>query len=212
MLAALESLRERLGLVLPSAGLPEEAAPRRRWSRAALAGRLCELSAAPGVGTLTLAMALVRDAQAEGETTAWVTARASTFYPPDAATWGIDLGALPVVRVPDGRAIARAAVQLARSGAFGLIVLDLGARARLAPAAQSRLAQCALRDGSAILCLTEKPERSPSLGSLISLRAQAWRERDGQGGFTCGIAVAKDKRHGPGWTDEVRCHAPPGLR
>ena len=38
---------------------------------------------------------------------------------------GIDLDALPVVRVPDARAAGRAADHLVRSGGFGLVVIDL---------------------------------------------------------------------------------------
>ena len=95
------------------------------WGRAGLSGRLVELSGEGASAVLTAAMGLVRDAQEERETTAWVATQKSLFFPPDAAAGGIDLGALAVIRVPDLPYVPRAADKLARSGAFGLIVLDL---------------------------------------------------------------------------------------
>ena len=47
------------------------------------------------------------------------------FFPPDAAEGGVDLDALLVVRARDLSSMASAADQLARSGAFGLLVVDL---------------------------------------------------------------------------------------
>ncbi|MCH8884210.1 MAG: recombinase A [SAR324 cluster bacterium] len=217
MSAALKELRERFSVAAlpaqPEWGEQAEGrGARSRWSRAALAGRLTELSAAGGAGVLSWAVGLVRDTQREEETAAWVTATESGFYPPDAAANGVDLETLTVVRVPDARGVGRAAGHLARSGAFGLIVLDLGAGAALPAALQGRLVQHAQRHGTAILCLTEKPARAPSLGSLVSLRSHALRQRRGEGRFACGLAVSKDKRWGPGWEQEEIRHGPPGLR
>lgn len=107
---------------------------------------------------------------------------------------------------------AKAAGRLLRSGAFGLIVLDLGARARIAPALQSSLVQQAQRHGTAIVCLTEKPPRSASLGTLVALRGQVRRQRRGEDSFACMLEILKDKRRGPGWTHEEVAHGPPGLR
>lgn len=196
------------------AGAP--AAVPARWSWAALGGRLVELSADGsvdgGTALLTPAGALVGEAQREGEPTAWVTEAGSSFYPPDLAALGIDLEALAVVRVPEWQAVARAGERLARSGAFGLIVLDLGRRARIAPPLQGRLAMQALRHGTAILCLTEKSERAASLGSLISLHARITRRRRGEDRFATVLTATKDKRRGPGWVHEEEWHGPPGLR
>ena len=60
-----------------------------RWSRAELAGRLCELSSVPGTALLTAAFRLVLDAQLEGEPSAWITATPDTFFAPDAAESGV---------------------------------------------------------------------------------------------------------------------------
>ena len=210
MSAALDRLRER-GVRFTPAVPPGGAAP-SGWSFAALAGRFVELSGGWTSAALTLACALAREAQQAGQPVAWIMREESGFYPPDAAAAGIDLQALAVVRVPQPGAVPRAAERLARSGAFGLLLLDLGARARIPPALQGRLVQQAQRHGTAVLCLTAKPGHTPSLGSLISLRGAAQRRRRGEDRFACALTVCKDKRRGPGWTHEEEWHGSPGLR
>ena len=177
-----------------------------------LGGCLAELSATGASASLTLAFSLVHQVQRQGEPTAWITCAESTFFPPDAAEGGIDLAALPVVRLPGRRQCLRAADQLARSGAFGLLVIDLGGCLDLPLAAQTRLAGQAIAHGTLILCLTVKTDDEPSLGSLVSVRAHARRIRRGDGRFACRVHVLKDKRRGPGWRDEVWCRGPDGVR
>ena len=180
-------------------------------SRSELSGRLTELSGQGNLAALTLACGLVLDAQQEGEPVAWITSRESTFYPPDAAEAGIDLGALAVVRCPDARIVARAADRLARSGAFGLLVLDLGTNGDVPLPLQTRLAGLARTHDIAILLLTEKADDAPSVGSLVSLRGRAERRCASDGRITCGFRALKDKRRGPGWNREAAYHGPPGL-
>lgn len=191
---------------------PEQRARRRRelaW--ADLAGRLTEISGLGNSSALTLASLLVLEAQVRGEPVAWITTRDTIFYPPDMADMGVDLGALPVIRCPDGRSMARAADRLARSGAFGLLVLDLGATGDVPLPLQTRLAGLARAHNIAIVFLTEKNEEAPSLSSLISLRVGATRTSLDELRFSCCFNVLKDKRCGPGWVKEVVCHGPPGL-
>jgi recombination protein RecA len=154
----------------------EPAAP-PAWNRAELAGRLCELSAGPGGALLSAAMSLVLDAQLAGDPVAWITATAATFYPPDAAACGVDLAALVVVRTSGVRAAGRAADVILRSGAYGLVVLDLGTSAAMPAPLQGRLVQLAQKHDAAVLCLTDKQPDEPSLGSLVSLRGLAVRRR-----------------------------------
>jgi recombination protein RecA len=193
-----------------------EIAPRRGaagWGLDALAGRLTELSGLGAAAQLSLAFTLVREAQRRGEPTAWITDRASTFFPPDAAASGIDLDALPVVFAPGAAAAARAADKLARSGAFGLIVLDLIGTDRKTPAPLlSRLTGLAQQHDAALLFLTEKPAEQASLSSLISLRCESSRKDAGAGRFFCLVRSLKDKRHGPGWTSTEVHRGPVGLR
>lgn len=186
--------------------------PSAGWTLVAVAGRFVELSGQGSTATLTLAFGLVLDAQQHGEPVAWITPRESCFYPPDAADGGVDLEALAVVRVPDRRAVARAADRLLRSGAFGLVVLDLGATAELPIPLQARLAGLAQYHHTALVALTARGQESPSLGSLISLRVIAERRRLSEDRFACTLTVLKDKRRGPTWTHQEVCRGPAGLR
>ena len=184
-----------------------------QWSRAALGNCLAELSGGAAASSLTLACSLVREVQQQGEPVAWVTRPGNTFYPPDVADGGIDLAALPVIQLDDMRDRLRAADQLARSGAFGLLVLDLVEDGLDLPlAVQSRLSEQAIAHGALVLCLTAKTERQPSLGSLVTVRGQARRIRRGEGRYACRVEVLKDKRRGPGWTDEENRCGPDGVR
>ncbi len=197
--------------------------PLRSWRLAVLVGRLAELSSREGAAGLTLAFSLVLDAQRAGEPVGWLTADESAFFPPDAARGGVDLDALVVVRLPTAGQLPRAAEHLARSGAFGLLVLDLGEAARVPVPMQMRLLGLARQHESAVLFLTRKRDGDASLGSLVSLRAEARQasagparagedaRRFGSGVFTCTARVLKDKRGGPGWRHVEVCRGPDGL-
>lgn len=186
--------------------------PSRTWSFAGCAGRLGELSGNGATATLTLAFTLVLDAQQRGEPAAWITTTNESFYPPDVAEGGVDLDALVVVRIPDARAVARAADRLARSGAFGVIVLDVGAASQVPTPLQARLAGLAKKHHAAIVCLTAKGYQVPSLGSLVSLRVHAQRKRIAGHRFSSELIVLKDKRSGPTWGHAEICRGPAGVR
>jgi recombination protein RecA len=193
------------------------------WGLDALRGRLVELSARGAAATLTAAIELVIEAQQSAEPVAWVTLGNATFYPPDAAASGVDLAALAVVRVHDATAAARAAERLLRSGGFGLVVIDFGGESfaqhgvEVPIAHQGRLVTLAQAHDAAVVCITEKSGESPSLGSLVSLRAEALRlhapedKGGGERGYHVTLRALKDKRRGPGWTRTTKLRGPPGL-
>ncbi len=183
-----------------------------RWDFDEVSGRLVELSAKGAGATLTAAFRLVLDAQRRGENVAWICARPAGFFPPDAAAGGVDLAALPVILAPGLHHAGRATTHLLRSGAFGLVVLDLAPDSELPAPLLTRLTGLAQHHGAAILCLTDKGDEAPSLGSLVSLRAAARREPLPEGGFRCAIVTLKDKRCGPGARYEEACRGPDGLR
>lgn len=183
-----------------------------RWSREQLAGRLIEISGVGAAASLTSAVGLVLDAQRQSEPAAWITLPDTLFYPPDVADSGVDLDALVVVRVPRALDAARAAERLVRSGAFGLVVLDLGKDARIPTGLQGRLVSLAKRHDTAIVCLTAKGTDSASLGSMVSLRAEAMRDRGDGGHFRCKVQVLKDKCRGPNWSHSEVVRGPAGLR
>lgn len=201
---SLDELRSRRGAT------PDQVAP-PKLSLEQLTGRLVELSAVGAVATLTAAVGLVLEAQTAGEPVAWIGLPPTTFYPPDLADSGVDLDALVVVRAPDPIAAARAAERLLRSGAFGLVVLDLGACGDVSMAHQGRLVSLAQQHDAAVVCITEKAADAASLGSLVSLRVEALRQRD-DAGFRCTLRALKDKRRGPGWSLSEVLRGPAGLR
>ncbi|MCY1058321.1 hypothetical protein [Nannocystis sp. SCPEA4] len=108
----------------------ESAASPASFVTLAAPGKLIEVSGGAAGARLTTAVALVRQAQLEGETTAWIQPVGGPLFPPDLADSGVDLDALIVVHIPEDRGsagIARAAELLLRSGGYGLCVLDLSA-------------------------------------------------------------------------------------
>jgi recombination protein RecA len=200
-------------LTPPEEGIAPAADP-GRWSLETLSGRLVELSARGATATLTIAIELVLEAQLAAEPAAWVTLSNATFFPPDVADSGVDLAALVVVRVGDATAAARAAERLLRSGAFGLVILDFGGgggTVEVPIAHQGRLVTLAQTHHAAVVCITEKPADAASLGSLVSLRAEALRLADRDRGYDVTLRVLKDKRRGPGWSRTIKLRGPAGY-
>jgi recombination protein RecA len=181
------------------------------WGLPAVRGRLVELSARGATATLTAAIELVIEAQREAEPVAWIMGSQGSFYPPDVAESGVDLAALVVVRVPESSVCTRAAERLLRSGAFGLVVIDLGGTHTELPIAhQGRLVTLAQAHDAAVVCITEKSAEAASIGSLVSLRAEALRVRS-PAGLELTMRVLKDKRRGPGWTQKHKVRGPAGF-
>jgi recombination protein RecA len=179
---------------------------RDTWNLDALAGRFVELSGSTATAALTVSAGLILEAQRQGEAAAWITEGASTFFPPDFAASGIDLAALPVVRVPDAAQGARAADALVRSGGFAILVLDLASAQRVPQATQSRLAALAKKYHTALICITRKESRAPSLGPLVSIRGHTEMRRDDFDRFVGEVHIEKDRRRDAGWEHaEVFC-------
>jgi recombination protein RecA len=189
------------------------------WTLEELSGRLTELSGNDASAPLTLACTLVLEAQGLNIPVAWISSTPNTFYPPDMAQNGVDLEALPVVWAHDELSCGRASDWLIRSSCFGLIILDLrsdlgldlGSDGNLPASLQSRLVQLARMHDTALLCLTTKEATLPSMGSMISLRGQALRERIRPFEYICKVQILKDKRRGPGWKHTEVCRGPAGL-
>lgn len=225
---------------IPFRAIPSRFPPRREerpapeagdcWGLPLLLGRLTEISGTGSTGILSCAFGLVAEAQrdeARYGLAAWVGATGSSFFPPDAARAGASPERLVLLRLAAASEQVRAAAALARSGAFGLIVLDLAESAsapffpsflsssrhpragRGSPAPSvpplTRLAGLARRYRSAVVALTEKPPSAPSLDPWVLGRYDAGH---GEGGIT--ITVVKDKRFGEGPLS--RSPFPPGFR
>ncbi|MBI5506139.1 MAG: recombinase A [Deltaproteobacteria bacterium] len=192
---------------------PREQLQAPAWDLPELAGRLTELSARPGAtALLSWAADLLWKAQQREEPAAWVSAHAAPFFPPDFAAAGIDLAALPFIRTNDAAAAARAADKLLRSGAFGLVIVDLGAGALLPTPLLGRLLGLARAHNAAVVFIAEERSDATSLAPIISLRLTTSRRRVAPDRFACTIEAIKDKRRGPGWTLTEHLRGPAGLR
>ncbi|HYC54623.1 MAG TPA: recombinase A [Candidatus Binatia bacterium] len=181
------------------------------WDLPELAGRLTQITRSGAGAALTFCADLLWKAQHRGEPCAWISAQASSFFPPDLHASGIDLAALPFIRTPDAAAAARAADKLLRSGAFGLVLLDLGLRPSVPSPLLSRLLALARKHNAAVILLTEHGAEE-SLAPIVSLRATTLRHRAAPDRFVCSIRADKDKNRGPGWAHEETFRGPPGLR
>jgi recombination protein RecA len=200
---------------IPSQEIRPQPAP---WSLESAAGRLVEIVGGEDTAVLTLAAQFILDAQRAGEQTAWIVPPDASFFAPDLVESGIDLDALVVVRAGAGARGARTADKLLRSGAFGAVIVDIGSHARVPTPLLARLASLAQRHHAALAFLTQHTggatptAGASSLGSLISLRVRARRQRVAADRFRCWIEVIKDKRRGPTWRYEEVCRGAPGMR
>jgi recombination protein RecA len=193
------------GHVRRASAVPDHQAP-AAWSLAQLAGRVIELSGRGATAVLTVAVDLILEAQQKQEPVAWITSPDTTVFPPDVARHGIDLTALLFVRVETATSMLRSADHLLRSGAFGLVILDLPARIDVPLAAQVRLAGLTKRHEAVLVYLGSADS------SLVSLRATCHRQRVAAGRFECRLHVTKDKRRGQEWHHVQACHGAVGLR
>jgi recombination protein RecA len=159
----------------------------------------------------------VIQAQARGELVAWVQPKDGALFPPDLDAAGVDLDSFIAIHVPRHAgpfALARAAEWLARSGAFGLTVIDL--TDALPPGAsvnwQGRLQGLLRQHDGRILLLTSNAYEDPSSGPLVGLRVEPQRGPLHADRFEVHTRVLKDK---VGITTELASAkpiAPAGLR
>jgi recombination protein RecA len=199
-------------------------------------GRLVELSGAGAVARTTTAVSILRAAQRQGETAAWIqpAARAvgamkaaASLFPPDLVESGIDLDALVVIHVPPTagpHGLLRAAELLLRSSGFGLVIIDLDLeRPKGPPAAwQGRLLGLARQHESRVIFLTRNVDENASLGPLIGLRVQPRvrrvRREDLPSGtsalakFEVDCRLLKNKSGAPFAIQPERCRGPWGMR
>jgi recombination protein RecA len=150
-LATLRTGVAEVDALLPSGGFP--------------LGQALELCGEAASGRTSLALRAVASAHREQRLCAWVDGP-KELYPPAAAAMGVDLSRLLIVRPKEPSQLAWTAVQLARSGAFACVVLDLtqglsggasggkSSGVRLSLAEGKKLADAAFRGGSLLLLLS----------------------------------------------------------
>jgi recombination protein RecA len=146
--ATLRTGVEEVDALLPSGGFP--------------LGQALELCGEVASGRTSLALRAVASAHRERRLCAWVDGP-KELYPPAAAAMGVDLSRLLIVRPKQQAQLAWTAVQLARSGAFACVVLDLtqglgstgkSSGLRLSLAEGKKLADAAFRGGTLLLLLS----------------------------------------------------------
>lgn len=184
---------------------------RDAWGLDAVAGRFVEIFGGPASGALTICAGLIAEAQQRCTAAAWINGESPGFFPPDFAASGIDLAALPVINAGDKAKACHVADTLVRSGAFAAVLLNLGAKALLPFAVQTRLVGLAKKHHTAILLLTRATRRNETRSSLVSLRAETEKRRTGHDCFLCEVHVSKDKHRVPGWNHAEMCRGTLGL-
>jgi hypothetical protein len=179
------------------------------WQFDSLVGILAEVSEEVPSGAVSFAAEIIAEAQRQNEPVAWVTGTESIFFPPDLRGRGIDISAVAVIRVKGETDSLMAAEWLVRSGAIGLVVVDLAAQGSITDDSLGRLLRLSERNSCAVIFLTRKRGRDPSLGSRISLRGCI--TRSGSGPFVIDIRTTRDKRSNSSSRQSRRYHGPSGM-
>lgn len=163
--ATLRTGVEAFDALLPAGGFP--------------LGQAVELCGEAASGRTSLALRAMAAAHRERRLCAYVDGPGE-LYPPAAAAMGVDLERLLIVRPKATDQLVWTAVQLARSGAFACVVLDLtrglavearkASSVRLSQPESRKLADAAVKGGGLLLLLTS-PE-APADG-MLRLRTEA---------------------------------------
>jgi recombination protein RecA len=202
--------------IFPASTLvPRQQTPEASWDLKELAGRVVEMRRRGVSSVLTFTMSMIIQAQKRNEHVAWIHTTQSLFFPPDAHRRGVDFRALAIIDLPDERSAGRAATRLLSSGAFGLLVLDLGSQTAFERPLQNRLSRLAKQHGTALICLTEDPSAgvtTQSMGGFVSLWCTTDRISLDSGRFQCSFEALKDRQRSPGWRWEEVFDGPCGLR
>ena len=188
--------------LLPQGGLP--------------LGHAVELWGEAASGRTSLALKAVAAAQRAGRLCAWVDGPAE-LYPPTAQALGVDLRALLMVRPRAPGQLAWAAQQLARSGAFACVVLDVthtGARLSPPRTARSWRTPPSPRDAAAVAVTPRRraggrdaPRWAPRASGP---RASPWRCSAAAAAGSTGGGDPLGRALGAGPPSAVRSRAAPG--
>ncbi|MGD8607277.1 MAG: hypothetical protein PVH21_08290 [Myxococcales bacterium] len=179
--------------------------------------RLVELSGRHACARTTTAVSCVIQAQARGELVAWVQPKDGSLFPPDLDAAGVDLDCFLVIQVPSAAgpfAPIRAAEWLARSGAFGLTVLDLTDATPPGSSVnwQGRLQGMMRQYDGLVLLLTSNTHEDPSSGPLVGLRIEPKRGSLRADQFQVHTTILKDKVGLGAEPSPIPSIAPVGLR
>lgn len=126
-----------------------------------------ELCGEEASGRTTVALSVVAAAGKEKRLTAWVDGPQELF-PPAAASMGVELKRLLIVRPPQPGQLVWAATQLLRSGAFACVVLDvMRTGVRLGMTEARKLLEAARLGGSLLVLLTSAQAPAQGFARLM---------------------------------------------
>ena len=186
-------------------------------------GQVVELSGEAASGRTSIALRGIAAATREKRLAAYVDGPGE-LYPPVAAGMGVDLERLLIVRPKAPRQLVWTAVQLARSGAFACIVLDLTHTGlQLSLVESKKLSDAAFQGGSCTLLLAASRSQASSARVRLevtasdpqTLRLEALRSSQGRGRQIL-IPVAALLPGEAGWplfsTHSERTEEPPEIK
>lgn len=133
-------------------------------------GGAAELSGEEASGRTTLALSLVASACREKRLAAWVDGP-KELYPPAAVPLGVDLKRLLIVRPPAPGQLVWSTVQLLRSGAFTLVVLDVTHTGLTLTMVETKKLLDAARAGGALLVVLTS-SAAPAQGMVRLVMAE----------------------------------------
>lgn len=181
-----------------------------RFSLQAVRGRLCELRDTSASAALSALVQLVWQAQCAGEPAAWIHGGTAGLHVSDLLQVGVDPAALVIVRLWKETDALRAAERLLRSGAFGVVVLDLRHTNAFGAPEAGRMAKLAETYQTAVVVLSAQP-LSVAAGSLVSLRLTVHRKRLPDGRFQRTFEILRDKQYGQQSLQHDEVEGPDGL-
>jgi recombination protein RecA len=209
MLTGAQSLSSLVDLPIVRASNLRSAAGSGSWQFADLIGALAEISQETPCGAISFAAEIIAEAQREREPVVWVAGTESVFFPADFCRRGIDVSAVAVIRAGGAGDSLRAAEWLVGSGAVGLVVIDAGGKWSVSEAALGRIQKRAERSRCAVLFLTRKRPRDPSLGSRILRRG--FITRSGGDPFLVEIHTVRDTRSHSSSRQRRQYRGPAGM-
>ncbi len=179
------------------------------WRFENLVGILAEISQESACGAVSFVTEIILEAQGQNEPVAWVAGVSTTWYPPDLAQRGVDLGAVAVIRAGGEYESLTATEWLVRSGALGLVIVDVEGEWKATDASLGRIQKLADRSRCAVVFITRKRSQEPSLGSRISLRGCIGRS--GSEPFHIVINTVKNKKSNSSSRQGRQYHGPSGM-
>ena len=162
------SLQELLdtGMLRRGSALERASSPQHSFEPGWMRGRVGILCGESTSALVTLAAHTILDLQHQRELCVWLTDSARLPHAPDLREMGLDLGAVPLIRLADAKDAAHAAMMALSSGAFGSLVWDVRTPNALPRGAMTAIGMLAKRHDVAVMLLCHEKDTSGIAGSI----------------------------------------------